>query len=189
MKKIPQVEALLAKIAKLSKREKLVLFGSVLVVACALVDRVIVASLSRRIEQLDAQVTAREAEIRKNLKIVSQKKRITAQHDIYKPYLGQMSTENEEFTVFLKEVDTLARDSGIYVVDMKPTGTKEAGEARKYLVNLNIEAEMPALVSFMYSVEDSKKLMTVEKYQISPKSRDSQTAKCSMLVSKLVIPQ
>jgi len=188
MMKLPQLDKLLAKVSKLSKREKLVLFGSILAVACALSDRLIVASLSRKIKEQDTRIAAREAEIRKNLKIVSQKKRITAQHDTYKPYLGTMSSENEEFTVFLKEMDTLARDSTIYVVDMKPTGTKESGEAKKYLINLNIEADMASLIRFMYSVEDSKKLMTVEKYQISPKSKDSPTAKCSMLVSKLVIP-
>jgi hypothetical protein len=99
-----------------------------------------------------------------------------------------MSTENEEFTVFLKEVDTLAKSSGVYVVDLKPTGTKDAGETKKYLINLNIEADMSTLVKFMYAIEDSNKLMTVEKYQISPKSKDSPTAKCSMLISKLVVP-
>ena len=189
MKKLPQIDQLLAKVSKLSKREKMVLFGSILAVSCALVDRVIVNSLAKKLAGQDAQIAAREAEIRKDLKIAAQGKRIVTLHDSYKPYIGTQSTENEEFTVFLKEVDTLARDSGIYVVDMKPNGTKEEGESKKYLINLNIEAEMASLVKFMYAVEDSKKLMTVEKYQISPKSKDSATAKCSMLVSKLVIPQ
>lgn len=187
--RLPAVDKLLASLAKRSAREKMVLCAAVLALSAAFVDRVVVASLSRKAKELDAQIAAREAEIRKDLRIVAQKRRIEIQHVNYKPYLGTMSTENEEFTAFLKEVDTLARDNTIYIVDMKPTGTKAVGNAKQYLINLNIEAEMPAVVRFMYGIEDSKKLMTVEKYQLSPKSKDSATAKCSLLVSKLVIPE
>lgn len=188
MIRLPAVDKLLALFTKRSAREKVVVCIAALAISAVFVDRVIVTSLSGKMKELDTQIAAREAEIRKDLRIIAQKRRIEIQHVNYKPYLGTMSTENEEFTAFLKEVDTLARDNSIYVVDLKPTGTKEIGGAKQYLINLNIEAGMPSLVKFMYGVEDSKKLMTVEKYQLSPKSKDSATAKCSMLISKLVIP-
>ncbi|MGE5308158.1 MAG: type 4a pilus biogenesis protein PilO [Deltaproteobacteria bacterium] len=187
--KMPQFDKLPAKLSKLSKQEKAFLFVAIIAVGVSLVDRVIVRALWTRIRELDGKIEAREAGIRKDLKIMAQKQRIEIQQTKYRPFLGAQPTENEEFTLFLKEVDTLARDSGIYVVDMKPTGTKQAGDSVKYMVNLNVEAEMGALVRFLYTIEDLNKLMTVEKYQVQPKSRDSQTAKCSMLVSKLVIPR
>jgi hypothetical protein len=188
MKKLPSPDKLIASLAKRSPREKAVLAVAALALSAAFVDRVIVATVQARLRELDTRTAQREAQIRKDLRIIAQKQRIEIQHVNYKPYLGMQSTENEEFTVFLKEVDTLARDNVVSVVDMKPTGTKEMESAKKYMINLNIEADMAALVKFMYAIEDSKKLMTVEKYQISPKSRDSDTAKCSLLISKLVIP-
>jgi hypothetical protein len=189
MIKIPKFDKFAASLSKFSGREKAVLFVTVLVVSAALIDMVVIKPLVKKTDSLDAQIDSRETEIRKNLKIMSQKQRIEIQQASYRPYLGARSSENEEFTVFLKEVDTLARENGVYVVDLKPTGTKVTVDSTKYLINLNIEAEVAALAKFMYSLEDSKKLMTVEKYQISPKSKDSQTAKCSLLISKLVIPQ
>jgi hypothetical protein len=188
MMRFPKADKLLEAVAKRSPREKKVLLGALAALSLVFIDRVIVASLSAKTKGLDQAIAERESEIRKDLRIMAQKQRIEVQHINYKPYLGMMSTENEEFTVFLKEVDTLTKDNGIYVVDMKPTGTKEMGKAKKYLINLNIEAEMAPLVKFMFAIEDSKKLMTVEKYQVSPKSKDSQSAKCSLLISKLVIP-
>lgn len=188
MMKLPALDKLLASFSKRSKREKLVFAGALLLLSAAFVDRVIVNSLAKKIGELDTQIETREAGIRKDLKIMSQKQRIEVQRVNYRPYLGAMSSENEEFTVFLKEVDTLARDNAIYVVDLKPTGTKDSGASKKYLININVEAEMGALSRFLYAIEDSKKLMTVEKYQLSPKSKDSRTAKCSLLISKLVIP-
>jgi hypothetical protein len=189
MIKVPAFGQLLVFLTKRSPREKLVLAAAFLVIATAFIDRVIGASLSRKLKDLDAQIETKTAEVRKNLRIMAQKRRIEVQHVKYRPYVGMMTTENEEFTTFLKEVDTLARESGVYVLDLKPTGTKAVGDSKRYLINLNIEAEMGVLVKFIYAIEDSKKLMTVEKYQISPKSKDSHAAKCSMIISKMVIPQ
>jgi hypothetical protein len=189
MIKLPKFDNLAGTLSKLSKREKMVLPLAVFALSAWLIDMVVVKPLLKKNETLDAQIAAREAEIRKDMRIMAQKRRIEIQQATYRPYVGAQSSENEEFTILLKEVDTLARDNKVYVVDLKPTGTKVTADSTKYLVNLNIEAEAGDLVRFMYALEDSKKLMTVEKYQITPKSGDSQTAKCSLLISKLVIPQ
>ena len=47
---------------------------------------------------------------------------------------------------------------------------------------------MEQLVDFMYNIENSDKLLMIEKYQISPKSKESSVAKCAMSISKIVIP-
>ena len=172
----------------MSKREKLVFFGAIFIVSAAFVDRVIVHSLSQKISGLDKQIKGRESEIQKDLAIMARAKTIELQQTNYKSYTGARDSENEEFTVFLKELESIASKSKIYLVDMKPTGTKQTGESKKYLVNLNCEGEMEPLVEFMYNLENSNKLITVEKYQISPKSKDTAIAKCSLVISKLVIP-
>ena len=172
----------------MSKREKFILFGTIFVVSAAFVDRVIVHSLSQKISGLEKQIKERETEIRKDLAIMARQKTIELQQANYKSYVGARDSENEEFTVFLKELENIASKSKIYLVDMKPSGTKAMGDTKKYMVNLNCEGEMEPLVEFMYNLENSNKLMTVEKYQLSPKSKDTDTAKCSMLISKLVIP-
>ena len=47
---------------------------------------------------------------------------------------------------------------------------------------------MPEVVKFLYSVENSGKLMTIEKYVISPKEQGSSIAQCRLTVSKVIIP-
>ena len=188
MVKLPAPDVILAKLSKMSKRERIVLFGAIFVLSAAFVDRVIVHSLTEKINGLDKQIKERETQIRKDLSIMAREKTIQLQQVNYKSYMGARDSENEEFTVFLKELENIASKSKIYLVDMKPTGTKQSGESKKYMVNLNCEGEMEPLVEFMYNIENANKLMTVEKYQIDPKSKDSDSAKCSLLISKLVIP-
>jgi len=46
---------------------------------------------------------------------------------------------------------------------------------------------MEQLISFMYEVEASLKWLSIEKYEITPKSKDSSIAKCNLVVSKRVM--
>jgi hypothetical protein len=71
---------------------------------------------------------------------------------------------------------------------MKPGAIKTMGELKKYQVNLNCEAQMEQVVNFMYYIENSSKLLTIEKYQMNPKSKESSVVICNLSISKGVIP-
>jgi Tfp pilus assembly protein PilO len=72
---------------------------------------------------------------------------------------------------------------------MKPSGLKEEKDnTKKYLVSLSCEGQMEQIMDFMYNVENSRKFLTIEKYQISPKTKESSVINCTMTISKIVIP-
>jgi Tfp pilus assembly protein PilO len=175
-------------LAHLSKREKLILYGAIVFISLAFLDRMVISVASSKIKSLDKEIETKESEIKNYLKILAQKNRIEIQRANYSSYLGSEKSENEEVTVFLKEIESLANKAEIYLIDMKPAGIKDQGSSKKFLVNLNCEGEMKQIAVFMYTIETSNKLLTIDKYQISPKSKDSSLAKCSMVISKLVIP-
>jgi hypothetical protein len=76
----------------------------------------------------------------------------------------------------------------VYLIDLKPAGLKTTGGSKRYLINLNCEAQMEQVVEFLYNVENSDKLLTVERYQITPKSKESKVAKCNIAISKIAAP-
>ena len=166
----------------------MVLYTAVVFISLAFLDRIVIFSVSNKIKFLDRQIETKESEIKKNLKILTQKNRIEVQRANLSSYLGRAQSENEEVTQLLKEIEGFANKAAINLIDMKPAGIKEMEASRKYLINLNFEGKMEQVVEFMYEVESSRKLLTIEKYQINPKSKDSNLSKCSMVISKLVIP-
>jgi Tfp pilus assembly protein PilO len=186
--KLKMLQDLSAFLTHLSKREKVILYGAVIFISLAFFDRLIINMVSGKIKSLNQEIEARESGIRRDLKILTQKQRIDIQRANYSSYLEGVKSENEETTGLLKDIESLANKAAIYLIDMKPAGIKEAGQTKKYLVNLNCEGKMEQLAEFMYNVETYKKLLSIEKYQINPKSKDTDIAKCSMSISKLVIP-
>ena len=189
MIKATKLSGILTKIQRLSPREKLIFYGALIFVSLALADRLIVRTFFGVLSGLDKQIQSKETQIKSGLRVMAQKNQIELQYTNYKSYLGSAKTENEEFTSILKVLDSLTpAQPGFNLVDMKPAGVKEAPGSKKYLVTLNCEGTMEKLAEFMYNVETATKLLAVEKYEITPKSKDTNLAKCSMTISNLVLP-
>jgi len=183
-----KMQALYVFLGRLSKREKLVLYLAVFFVSLTLLDRLVISPISSKMRALDKEIRDKASGIKKDLRILAQKDRISAESVKYNSFLDKNKSEEEETASLLKEIESLASKSTVYLIDMKPGGVKEVDRSKKYLVNLNCEAQMEQLVDFMYNIENSLKLLIIEKYQINPKSRDSSIARCTMTVSKIAAP-
>lgn len=185
MIKLQSIQTLLT---QLSKRERTILYGVVFFVSLTILDRLIVSPIASKLQSLDKETKERESNIRKNLRILAQKDRILAESSKYDSFFSSAKTEEEETTVLLKDIENLANKNSVYLIDLKPAGSKDIGPSRKFMVTLNCEAQVEQLTSFMYAIENSDKLLTIEKYQISPKSKESSVARCSMSIAKIILP-
>ena len=170
---------------RLSKREKFVLYTAVFIISLVFLDRLIIGPIFHRISSLEDEIRDKESNIKKNMRILSQKDKIIAESAKYASFFKESKSEGEEITVTLKEVENLASKNSVYLIDMKPAGIKKTGSYRKYEVNLSCEAQMEQLAQFMYDIENSPALLTIEKYEIGPKSKESSVARCSMSISKI----
>lgn len=189
MIKAPKFPDIFAKIRQLSPREKMVFYGAVIIISLALADRLIIGTFSGIISDLDKQIQQKESQIRAGLRVTSQEERISTQSAKYRSYLSNAATENEEFTGILKALDKLApAKPGFDLIVMSNAGVKSAGQAQKYLVTINCEGTMEKVMEFMYNIETANKLFVVEKYELTPKSKDTSIVKCTMTVSNLVLP-
>jgi len=176
-------------LSQISKREKTVLYVAVCIISLSVLDRLVIGPIFNKLEILNREIDEKETGIRRNLRMLAHKDKIISESAKYAAFLDNYDTEEEEVTSILKEVERLANKESVYLVDMAPrTGTVERGRAIEYSITLTCEATMEQLIKFMYEVENSRKLLTITRYELGPKSRDSDKAQCSMTISKLVIP-
>ncbi len=173
---------------KISKREKSILYFAAIIMSLTLLDRLVIFPIRAKMVDLSGQIADRTVEIRQSKHIIKHKDRILKEAIKYKTLIKSSKTEEEEMTTLLKEVENLASKNSIYLVNMKPGGLEESPTSKKYILNLNCEAQLEQMVQFMYEIEKSKKLLSINKYKINPKSKDSSVARCRMSISKIVIP-
>lgn len=172
---------------KLSKREKLVLYGAAAFLSVAFFDRAIFSPIYTRLGSVDKDIAGKEAAIKRNMKILAQKDRIELEAAEYKSFMAAEGSEDEEIAVLMKELETIAAKSSVYVIDMKPGTTQKEAAAKRFQVTLNCEAQLAQLTDFMYGIETSKKILSVDRFALTLKSKDGSTVKCSMTVSKIIL--
>lgn len=183
-----KMQALHTFLSHLSKRERAILYVVIFVISLVSLDRLIIHPIYSKIESLDKEIREKESAVKKNVRIVAQKDRILAESAKYSSFVTASVSEEEEITSILKEIEAIANKNSVYLFDMKPASSKNTEASKKYMVNLNCEAQMEQIIEFMFNIENSNKLLTIEKYEISPKSKESSIAKCSMSISRIAVP-
>jgi hypothetical protein len=169
-------------LSRLNKRDRFIFYIVAVFLSMVLFERLMINPIYSKIKSFNEEIN------NKSLRILAQKDKISAESQEYSSFVTKGVSEEEEFTSFLRDVEDLANKNSVYLVDLKPGGAKEVGSAKKYIVLLNCEAQMEQIVNFMFNIENSDKLLTIEKYQINPKSKESTVAQCNMAISKIVMP-
>ncbi len=183
-----QIEALHKLFLQLSKRERLVLYVAVAFVSISLLDRMLIYPVYSKIDSLNKEINQKEVGISRNLRILEQKERIILEAKNYAPFFIEPKSEEEEMTIFLKQIESISNKSSLYIVDMKPAGSKEEkNNIKRFTVNLSCEGQMEQVMDFMYNIENSSELLVIDRYQLNPKSKESMVIQCNMAISKLII--
>ena len=110
-----------------------------------------------------------------------------AQYQKYLEYIQRSGSDEEEVAKILGEIESLARQSTVYLEDMKPLKPKEIDFYKEYAVEIEAEARMQSLVSFLYQLNMSSQLLRVEKLRLNLSKSGSDILKVSMLITKVLV--
>ncbi len=176
-------------LSRLSKREKIVFYCTVITVILTIADRLLLSPVFQNLEMLDSQIREKEADIKRMSFILARKDMIVAESAKYVNYLSKAKNVEEEPTVILKEIETIVDNSSMYLIDLKPIGYRDVGQIKKYMVSIACEGQMENVFTFMYNIESSPQLLRIERCEMIPKSKESSIASCNLMISKIIIPE
>jgi len=172
---------------KLSRREKRILAAVCLVMGLLAVDRLIVDPVFQKLVVLDRQIRDEETTIKKSLHVLLRKQQISEESKQFTIFSVEPENSEQAMTTLLKEVENIAGQSSVSLLYVKPGASKEDGRTKKYFATLECEAQMAEVAGFFHNIENSTRLLQIEKYSIQPKSKDSSVAKCAVTVSRTIL--
>ena len=150
---------------QLSKRERFYFYCAAFVVIIALMQRVVVKPYYRYVDTLEKQIESKEIRLAKYRKLSLFKSR--ASHLLAKLPNSKMVGKAEEMTLFLKEIETMTRKSGLKVQDMKPLPVEDKGFCHQYSVELQADCFISALTAFLYTLQTSTANLKVRELQLT----------------------
>lgn len=169
-------------ISKLSQRERLLFYISVVIVTLFLVDHFIFNQMIVKIKEIDNQIETLKDELTEYKGILSYKEKIIEEKKIYGKYFEK--DENPALKL-QKTLDTLCIQADLTSPELKLIPSRDTS---KYTIELRAEGKMKNLVNFMYNLNIIDSLLKVEKINLVPKAAKSETLTIYIQVSITIIP-
>ncbi|MEI6168181.1 MAG: GspMb/PilO family protein [bacterium] len=164
----------------------IVVAGTVFVML--LLSGIALGPVRNKFHAMEGEVSAQEKKLARNLRILAPSAR-KAVEDEYRQYglrIQKKGSSDEENSQMLAELDRLAGESKLTLLATKPQKTKVEPDFETYVVEIEVEAEMPALMGFVYGIESSAQILRVDRLVIDSKDGGSAMVKGSLTVSKIV---
>ncbi len=174
--------------AKLSPKEKTLLFVTLGLISLALLDAFVLGPILSRSRIMDAEIHAKEETIKRNLRIISFRDSIESEYQGYQSYLDSADKMREEIIGdLLKKIEVMARDHKIGIINIQPGDIAENPVFQEYKTSLECEGAFADLLGFMRDLEGSEFLFKITKYSMIPKSKGGEVLICTMDISRVFI--
>lgn len=140
--------------------------------------------------QLADEISRQEKKLARNLRILSPSARKVVESE-YRQYglrMQKKGSSDEENSQMLAELDRLAGENKLTLLATKPQKSKIERDFETYVVEIEVESEMPALMGLIYGIETSAQVLRVDRLVIDAKDAGAALVKGSLTVSKTVTP-
>ncbi len=167
-----------------NKREKIILVATCAVILFSLLFRFIIEPLLAKNEILNKEIKVTQLKLKKYLRLLSQKEYLKSSYAKIASGVNIAQKGEDASTGILSEIENLARDSNLHIIDMRPQSQKSFSSYKESYVELRAEGGMQSCLKFIYNIENSLSLLAVKKFQFSTKPGSS-TLEVSFLISQL----
>jgi len=173
--------------SKLSKKEQIGMSFALAFLVIAGMDRLIVNPIRSRFQRVNQAITIGEKQLGHDLRNVHLKDQIEEEFEKYVQYVKRSGSDSEESKKFLGEIESLAQQSNVNLVDIKPQTPKIVDFYKEYSVEIEAEGNIADLVTFLHRINMSIQLLRVEKLRLNAKDSENKMLKSSMLITKVLV--
>lgn len=175
-------------IKHLSKRERNGFYLAVIVITGVLAYILVIEPVWTKWQDLNKEVSNKEIQLLKNLKILAQRDIIAQLYDKYAEDIKMKGSVEEETAVILREIENIARTSNTHITDIKPLRVQDMEFYKEYYVELESEGSISDLAKFIYDLQNSKQILKVKYLRLNPRDETAEVLKGYMIVTKILIP-
>ena len=173
--------------SRLSKRERLILYVTVIVIFFGLMQRLVYRPIVGHFNELEEKILSQEDQLSKNMRYLAAREIIVNRYSAYAAHAVTSGVDEEEIASLVNEIERLARKSGLSLVNMKPKPATATEFGKQYPLEVEVETQMAQLIKFIHGLHSSKYILGVEKLRLVPKGKKSAQVRGNLLINKTVI--
>ncbi len=174
-------------ISKLSKRERYAALISIGIVLFLIIDKLVISQIINKLRTLNEEILVLENKLEKSRNIVYQEETIISEYEKYIQNIKKHKSDEEAIVSLLSEIEKIANETSVRIVDMKPSPAKTQDFFTKYTIIIEAEAEMSCMIDFTYKLEKTNELFRISEFRISPARETSSVMKVYMVVTQVQV--
>ncbi|MFH0771650.1 MAG: type 4a pilus biogenesis protein PilO [Candidatus Omnitrophota bacterium] len=175
-------------LSSLSKREKTLFYIILTLIIVWIATVFIVKPFVDKWMKIEEKMYLTSLRVEKNRKILSFKERIQSEYDNFASAVKMQGSEEEEMAKFLTEIESLAQVSSVHISDIKPRPVKKTVFYDEYIIEVEVEGDIAQISKFIYDIQNSPRLLKIDKFSLGTKGAASALLKCDILVGRILIP-
>ncbi len=151
----------------LKPRERLLAAGVVFVISVVLLDRVVLGPWWKHVQEVRQDIRKLEATLRTCQRLVDRKPQILAEVEAYSEHLSQVASSSQDVAALLREIETIGRESGISLGEVKPLAAAEDDLFRQQGFEIHYTGTLEQWVRFLHMLQTSKFLFQVDRASLA----------------------
>ena len=171
----------------MSPRERIGLAIGIGVILLVVSDRLVFSPWMNDRKKLKKEIQKLEQKIAGNNLILSRQGSITLDEEMYRKYIHIGLSSEVEIAAFLKEVENLAGQSHVSLQEVRPLPAEGGEWYQEYSLEVHFLASLAEWTRFIYMIENSTSLLTIERASVGREKEGSKTLKGLMRIKRLVL--
>lgn len=170
----------------LNKREKLALFATMGVIIFSVVFNIFIAPVLNKNAGLNKEIYISRLKLKRYLRLLSQKGLLQEKYNKWAANSELPEAERTDTVSMLAELKSIANNSNIQLIDIRPEGLTDSGTRRQAIIDVRTEGDIEGYLKFIYTIENSLTLLKIKKMQLNFKP-DSQTLEGDFAISRFAL--
>lgn len=151
----------------LSERERKILFVTLAVIILYPVFNLFLSGAFTKNNDLNKEINLNRVKLRKYLTLLSQKDVIRKRYEKFTSGIKIAGEQADTLVNALAELEGLAKNSDIKIIDLRPQAAKNLGLYREIIIDMRSEGTMEAHLNFIYNLEKSLTYLKIKKIQLT----------------------
>ena len=172
----------------LSSREKSILVFCTLTVLIFIGYKGVAQPLHRQSEILNEKIHSSEQKLKKQFNVLERGKIVDKEYEQYAAVFRQTASDGQIMSSILSEVESVARENGMRIADMKPKKVKRIDFYNNFSVSIAMNGQLVDIVKFLYILQNTPHLFNIEELVIEKSSPRSSTLDCRLVLNRILIP-
>lgn len=123
-------------------------------------------------------------------RLLARRDRVETERMQYESYLRPAMADDLQTAALLKEIEGLASESQVKLIEIKPLGVESDERVRRYTLDVRFNGTLEEWVTFVFSLETSPSLFEIMRAGVSvPEESPDQLDATLRVMSALVSPQ